>query len=127
MTDILYSMPVLLIGMGMNILLGLYYQVGMCGSTFQLGRLLGGVAKAGVVGLSFIGLAFCFDRIDLSSLGISPCTIMHSAICLYIGKAAAHLTKILGIAAKKEVSREDSGAASQTAAEQALTAGSSKG
>ncbi len=102
MQDILFSMPVLLAGMGMNILLGLYYQVGMRRESFQLRRLLDGIAKAAVVGAAFIGLAFCFDRIDLSSLGISPSIIMHSAICLYIGKVAAHLSKILGIAAKKD-------------------------
>ena len=102
MDDILHSLPVLLVGMGLNILLGLFDQIWVSGTAFQLHRFLGGIAKAGVVGLSFIGLAFCFDRIDLSSLGVSPCIIMHSAICLYIGKAAAHLTKILGIAAKKE-------------------------
>ena len=102
MQDILFSMPVLLVSMGMNILLGLYYQVGIRRAPFQLRRLVDGAAKAGVVGLAFIGLAFCFDRIDLSSLGISPCIIMHSAICLYIGKVAAHLTKILGVSGKKD-------------------------
>ena len=101
MKDILHYLPVLLVSIGMNILLGLYYKVGINKLNFDLKFLFNGIAKAGIIGLVFIGMAFCFDRVDLSSLGVTPCIFMHSAIFLYMGKAVNNLAKILGIQIKK--------------------------
>ena len=84
MSDILHYLPVLLVSIGMNILLGLYYKIGINRLSFDLKILLNGVIKAGIIGIVFIGMAFCFDRVDLSSLGVNPCIFMHSAIFLYI-------------------------------------------
>ena len=97
MSDILHYLPVLLVSIGMNILLGLYYKIGINRLSFDLKILLNGVIKAGIIGIVFIGMAFCFDRVDLSSLGVNPCIFMHSAIFLYMGKAMSNLAKILGV------------------------------
>lgn len=101
MKDILHSLPVLLVSIGMNILLGLYYKIGINKLSFDLKFLLNGIVKASIISLVFIGMAFCFDRVDLSSLGVTPCICMHSAIFLYMGKAINNLAKILGIQIKK--------------------------
>lgn len=108
MSDILHYLPVLLVSIGMNILLGLYYKIGINRLSFDLKILLNGVIKAGIIGIVFIGMAFCFDRVDLSSLGVNPCIFMHSAIFLYMGKAMSNLAKILGVQVKKPSQNEES-------------------
>lgn len=102
MQDILNYLPVLLVSMGMNILLGVYYKIGISKVSFDPKLLLNGVGKAAIIGIVFVGMAFCFDRVDLSSLGVSPCIFMHSAIFLYMGKVLNKLAKILGVQVKKQ-------------------------
>lgn len=89
--------PTLSVAMATNILLGLYYNVGIKKSKFNLKTLLVGIIKILIIGISFISLGFCFDQTNLSSIGITPETIMNAAIILYVSKCCIKLSKILGI------------------------------
>lgn len=100
MTEILKLLPVLGIAISMNIVAGLYYSIGTKELKFSWKKLIYGIAKAGIIAYLFIGMAYCFEVTDLSSLGVEPILIMTSAIALYIGKAAISLGKILGIEIK---------------------------
>lgn len=100
MQEIFSIMPVLAIAMVVNIALGTYYNIGVKSLKFNYKKLLIGIAKAGIVGASFIGLAYCFDATDLSSIGATPKLIMNSSIILYVAKDLTALGKILGVDVK---------------------------
>lgn len=97
MIEILKLLPVLAIAVAMNIGTGLYYSMGTKKLDFRFPKLLHGIFKAGIISLTFIGLAYCFEATDLSSIGVTPEFILTSAIALYITKAIHSLGKILGI------------------------------
>lgn len=97
MQEIIKLMPILAIAIAMNIASGIYYNVGTKKTAFNLKILLTGMVKAVIVAGMFIGLAYCFEATDLSSIGITPIFVMMSAITLYVGKALVSLSRILGI------------------------------
>lgn len=98
---IIRYLPVLAVSIVVNILLGLYHNIGMEGQTFDWKKLVWGVAKAGVVAVAFVGLAYCFDAtdtiIDLGVLELDPNLIMISAITIYMIKGVTTLATILGV------------------------------
>lgn len=100
MTEILDMLPVLAIAITMNIGAGLYYNIGTQKFDFKWNILISGIIKAAIVACIFIGLAYCFDVTDLSSIGVDPMFVMKSAVVLYIGKVIISLSKILGIEVK---------------------------
>ena len=65
----------------------MYYNIGINKVTFDWKVLIIGVVKALIIAGAFIGLGYCFDKMDLTSIGISPETIMSAAIILYVTKA----------------------------------------
>lgn len=97
MQEILKYIPVLAVAMAINVALGMYYNIGTKKYIFDINKLLNGIIKAIIVGSGFLGLAFCFDATDLSSIGLTPQIIINAAITLYVGKAAISLTKVLGL------------------------------
>lgn len=97
MKEIITDMPVLGIAMLINIALGVYYSIGIQSLSFDYKKLLNGMLKALLIGASFLGIAYCFDGTDLSSIGITPEFVMNSAIILYTGKDLTTLSKILGV------------------------------
>ena len=98
---IIKYLPVLGVSIIVNILLGLYHNIGMEGQTFDWKKLVQGATKAGVVAAAFVGLAYCFDAtdtiIDLGVLELDPNLIMISAITIYMIKGVTTLANILGI------------------------------
>ena len=82
-----------------NVLLGIYKNIGIEGYKFDVRKLINGLIKAVIIIVAFIGVAYCFDITDLNSLGITPDMIVNTAIILYIGKSLQNLTKILGVEA----------------------------
>lgn len=80
-----------------NVLLGIYNNIGVEGYKFDIRKLINGLIKAVIVIIAFIGIAYCFDITDLNSLGLTPDMIVNAAIILYIGKSLQNLTKILGV------------------------------
>ena len=80
-----------------NVLLGLYNNIGVERYKFDVRKLINGLIKAVIVIIAFIGIAYCFDVTDLNSLGLTPDMIVNTAIILYISKSLQNLTKILGI------------------------------
>lgn len=98
MLDLVFKfIPTLAVAMVTNTILGIYYNVGIKNSRFNWKILLTGIIKALIIAISFMGLGFCFDQINLSSIGITPETIMNAAIILYVSKSCIKLSKILGI------------------------------
>lgn len=100
MEEILKLLPVLCVAILMNIGTGLYYNIGKQKLSFNWETFLTGVSKAFIIAATFVGLAYCFETTDLSSLGVTPLFIMTSSIVLYVGKAMVSLGKILGIEIK---------------------------
>lgn len=97
MLDIIKMLPILAIAVSINIILGMYYNIGRKKIMFDWKILLQGIFKAVIVAISFIGLAYCFDVVDLSSIGITPTTIMGASIILYVTKDIDKLSKVLGV------------------------------
>lgn len=97
MKEILNLLPVLLVSIIMNIGTGLYYNIGTKNLNFNWKTLMFGILKAGIVAGMFVGMAYCFEATDLSSIGITPSFLMMSAITLYVSKAVISLGKILGV------------------------------
>ena len=94
---ILKFIPTLAVAIATNIILGMYYNIGINKVKFDSKVLIIGVVKALIIAGAFIGLGYCFDRMDLTSIGISPETIMSAAIILYVTKGCITLSKILGV------------------------------
>ena len=80
-----------------NVLLGLYNNIGVERYKFDVRKLINGLIKAVIVIIAFIGIAYCFDVTDLNSLGLTPDMIVNTAIILYIGKSLQNLAKVLGV------------------------------
>ena len=80
-----------------NVLLGLYNNIGVERYKFDVRKLINGLIKAVIVIIAFIGIAYCFDITDLNSLGLTPDMIVNTAIILYISKSLQNLAKVLGI------------------------------
>lgn len=102
MNEVLELLPVLAIAVAMNICAGIYYNIGKQELKFDWKKLISGIIKAAIVAFLFIGGAFCFDKTDLSQLGLEPKGIMTVAIAIYVGKAMTTLTKILGVNTKND-------------------------
>lgn len=100
MKEILNLLPVLGVAIAMNIGAGLYYNIGTKNLEFNWKTLITGIIKAAIVAGIFIGIAYCFETTDLSSIGVTPVFLMTSAITLYVGKALISLGKILGVEIK---------------------------
>lgn len=97
MKEIFDLLPVLCIAILMNMVAGLYYNIGSKRLNFSWRVLCAGVVKAAIIASLFIGSAYCFEKTDLSNIGIAPNFLMTSAISLYVGKSIVSLSKILGI------------------------------
>lgn len=97
MKEIIELIPVLAIAIVMNIAAGLYYNIGKKEIDFSWKTFMSGVIKAAIVAALFIGTAYCFEVVDLSSAGVTPLFVMSSAITLYVVKALTSLSKILGV------------------------------
>lgn len=97
MQETLAALPILAVAIFMNIAAGTYYNIGVQDLSFNKRKLVNGLIKAAIVTGLFVGTSFCFDRTDLSSLGVTPQFIMNTAIVLYVGKALVSLGKIVGV------------------------------
>lgn len=101
MREIINMLPILVIAVIINIMLGTYYKIGKNKLKFNCKVFIQGLIKAFIVGASFIGLAYCFDVIDLSNIGITPTTIMSTSVIMYVTKDIQNLAKVLGIETNK--------------------------
>ncbi|WP_312369094.1 hypothetical protein [Lachnoclostridium sp.] len=97
MKEVLNLLPVLLVAMLANIATGLYYNIGVRDYTFDKKKLMNGIAKAVIITITFISLAFCSEAVNLVNVGVQPSFAIYSAITIYASKAFISLTKILGI------------------------------
>ncbi|WP_052430911.1 hypothetical protein [Robinsoniella peoriensis] len=97
MNQIITYLPVLAIVMAINIALGMYYQIGKQNFKFDKAKFINGIIKAAILGLSAVGLAYCFEVVDLTSVGITPLLVIQTAIITYAGKDLINFGKILGV------------------------------
>ena len=97
MKEIINLLPVLLVAILMNIIAGTYFNICSENIDFSWKKLASGIVKAVIASGMFRGTAYCFEKTDLSSIGITPSFVMSSAISLYVGKALISLSKILGV------------------------------
>lgn len=97
MKEVLNLLPVLTVAIIMNIGAGLYYNIEKLNMKFDWKFLMSGIFKAIIVAGLFVGTSYCFDKTDLSSIGVTPSFMIMSAITLYVSKAVMSLGKILGI------------------------------
>ena len=89
---------VLFVAMGLNIVLGMYYKIGVERFKFDYKKLLAGLLKAIIIAVSFIGFTWIFGQVELSTiLNVDPSIIINGAIILYTGKGIIKLAKILGV------------------------------
>lgn len=97
LNTILHQMTALLVSGGVNIILGMYYNINLKKCNFCKTRFFTGIIKAFIIIVSFIGIAYCFDVTDLSQLGASPDLVMNAAVLLYVSKSLQNLINILGV------------------------------
>lgn len=101
MGEMLQLILVLFAAMGLNIVLGMYYKIGVERFKFDYKKLLAGLIKALIIAVSFIGFTWIFGQVELSTiLNIDPMIIINGAIILYTGKGIIKLAKILGVKVK---------------------------
>lgn len=90
-------MPVLAVVITLNILLGMYNSIKIQNFRFSKEKLINGIIKAVIISGAFIGFAYVFSMIDLSSVGITPLLVMQVSIVTYATKGITNLAQILGI------------------------------
>ena len=97
LSAVMSSMIALIIAAIVNILMGIYNNVSVENCKFDFHKLLNGIIKAIIIIVSFIGIAYCFDVTDLSSIGVTPDLVVNAAIVLYVGKAMQNIMKVIGV------------------------------
>lgn len=97
LSAVMSSMIALIIAAIVNILMGIYNNVSVENCKFDFRKLLNGIIKAIIIIVSFIGIAYCFDVTDLSSIGVTPDLVVNAAIVLYVGKAMQNIMKVIGV------------------------------
>lgn len=102
MSEIFRLMPVLAVVITLNILLGIYNSIKIENFRFSKEKLINGIVKALIVAGAFIGFAYVFSMIDLSSVGITPLLVMQVSIVTYATKGITNLAKIMGISSMIE-------------------------
>lgn len=103
MNEILKLLPVLGCLMLTNIVLGMWYNIGVNKISFDYKILLEGIIRAAIIGGSFISLAYAFEATDLSITGVTPQLMINASIVLYAGKCITSFGKILGIKIEAKV------------------------
>ena len=102
MDEIITYLPDLLIVILVNMALGVYGKIGIEKMSFDFKEFLNGVVKASIIAGSFIGLAYVFEQVDLSAVGLTPMLMMSASIILYTGKSCTKLASILGVDTTKK-------------------------
>lgn len=101
MTIMLQLILVLVVSMALNMLLGMYYKIGVEKFKFDYKKLIGGLIKLLIICVSFIGFTWIFGQVELSTiLNVDPLIIINGAIVLYTGKGIVKFMRILGVKIK---------------------------
>ena len=95
--EVLNALPILFLCMVGNIATGTLSSLTIDKIKFDKVRFFNGVLRAAVTAIGFIILAYAFDRIDLSSIGFAPMTVISAGIIAYAGKMAKNLVKLIGL------------------------------
>lgn len=101
MTIMLQLILVLIVSMALNMLLGMYYKIGVEKFKFDYKKLIAGLIKLLIICVSFIGFTWIFGQVELSTiLNVDPLIIINGAIVLYAGKGIVKFMRILGVKIK---------------------------
>lgn len=88
--------------MFVNILLGTYYNISVNDLRFDKLKLLDGIKKALIVGVSFIVLAATIGYLGIGGELVSPNDIINAAIIIYSVKSLDNLMGIFGVKLTKK-------------------------
>lgn len=97
MQEIYRLLPVLGIVMLINIALGTYSNIKIEKFSFDIKKFFAGIIKAVIIAASAVGLSYAFTVIDLSSIGVTPETIITAAIIGYAKKDIDNFARYLNV------------------------------
>lgn len=102
MMEVLQLLPVLAVAMILNIACGTWYNIKITEIRFNKVKLLDGIKKALIIGISLVGLAYIVNEIPsvTETIGIAPVGIITLATIGYTVKFVKTLSKILGVETK---------------------------
>lgn len=90
-------LPILFACMGGNVIAGTLSSMTIDKFKFNPVRFFDGIARAIVAAVCILVLAYASQKIDLSSIGYSPVTMVSTGIILYATKMAKNLVKLIGL------------------------------
>lgn len=97
--EIIFLIPFLGLSVIINIVLGMYYNIGTKKIKFNKNKFWGGILKAIIIAFSAIGLAVIFEyvagNISIGNIELLPDDLIKTAIILYVSKAIINLKNIL--------------------------------
>ena len=95
--ECLTNLPVLFLAMGGNIAAGTIASTTVDKIEFDKKKFIDGLVKVIITAIGLIILAYAFDKIDLSSIGYTPNTVITTGIVVYSTKLLFNIIKLLGL------------------------------
>lgn len=95
--ECIQNLPILFLCMAGNIAAGTLASVTIDQIKFDKVTFINGICKAVIAGVGIIILAYAFDKIDLSSLGFQPNTVVNAGIIAYAAKLGGNVIKLLNL------------------------------
>ena len=94
------NLPILFACIVANIAAGTLASVSIDKISFDKKVLIDGIARAIIVAVGVVVLAYAFDKVDLSGLGYTPATIVSTGILVYAAKLLGNIVKLIGLSDK---------------------------
>lgn len=95
--ECIQNLPILFLCMAGNIAAGTLASVTIDQIKFDKVTFINGICKAVIAGVGIIILAYAFDKIDLSSIGFQPNTVVNAGIIAYAAKLGGNVIKLLNL------------------------------
>lgn len=95
--ECIQNLPILFLCMAGNIAAGTLASVTIDQIKFDKVTFINGICKAIIAGVGIIILAYAFDKIDLSSIGFQPNTVVNAGIIAYAAKLGGNVIKLLNL------------------------------
>lgn len=94
------NLPILFACIVANIAAGTLASVSIDKISFDKKVLVDGIARAIIVAVGIVVLAYAFDKVDLSGLGYTPATVVSTGILVYAAKLLGNIVKLIGLSDK---------------------------
>lgn len=95
--ECIQNLPILFLCMAGNIAAGTLASMTIDQIKFDKVTFVNGICKAVIAGVGIIILAYAFDKIDLSSIGFQPNTVVNAGIIAYAAKLGGNVIKLLNL------------------------------